>query len=147
MTSLFLKVGITLDSPWFEPRHDNAEDRAAAERALQFHLGIYANPIFVNGDYPEIVKTLVAQKSRAGGLRKSRLPSFTQAEKAMIKGTHDFFAYNTYSSYLVKNHNFTNSGPNGTTPQSVETDQVSMALYTLVKSRLKIVPISPTNLK
>lgn len=113
-----------MDSQWFEPRHDNEEDRAAAERALQFHLGLYANPIFINGDYPEIVKTLVAQKSRAGGLKKSRLPVFTEEEKSMIKGTHDYFAFNTYSTYLVTNWNYTNSGENGTTPQSIETDQV-----------------------
>ena len=78
----------------------------------------------MNGDYPEIVKTLVAQKSRAGGLNQSRLPTFTEEEKKMIKGTHDYFAYNTYSTYLVENRNYTNSGPNGTTPQSIETDQV-----------------------
>ena len=113
-----------MDSPWFEPRHDNEEDRAAAERALQFHLGLYANPIFVNGDYPEIVKTLVAQKSRAGGLSKSRLPAFTEKEKTMISATHDYFAFNTYSTYLVANWNSTNSGENGTTPQSIEADQV-----------------------
>lgn len=77
----------------------------------------------MNGDYPDVVKKLVAQKSQAGGLTKSRLPEFSEAEKKMVNGSHDFFAYNTYSTYLVEYRNFTNSGKNGTTPQGIETDQ------------------------
>ena len=131
-----------MDSQWFEPRSNNDEDRAAAERALQFQLGLYANPIFVNGDYPEIVKALVAQKSQAGGLNESRLPSFTEDEKKMIKGTHDFFAYNTYSTYLVEYRNYTNSGANGT-PQKIETDQVSVWPFVQVYTANSIKVVLP----
>lgn len=54
---------------------------------------------------------------------KSRLPEFSEEEKKIVSGSHDFFAYNTYSTYLVENRNFTGSGVNGTTPQGLETDQ------------------------
>lgn len=80
---------MTLDSDWKEPLDpDNPDDVAAQERAMQFKLGWYANPIFVNGDYPEIMKTTVAQKSEQQGLEESRLPEFTEEEKARIVGVY-----------------------------------------------------------
>ena len=53
---------------------------------MQFNLGVYAHPIYVNGDYPEIMKTKVAEKSASQNYSKSRLPVFTETEKKMIKG-------------------------------------------------------------
>ena len=88
------KVGITLDCDWKEPITTRAYDRYAAERALQFKLGWFANPVFGNGDYPAVMKQVVAQKSRAENRNVSRLPEFTESEKIMNKGTvilFDFF--------------------------------------------------------
>jgi hypothetical protein len=32
-------IGITVDSSWYEPLHDNDVDRDASNRALEFQLG------------------------------------------------------------------------------------------------------------
>ena len=53
---------------------------------MEFKLGWFANPIFVNGDYPEVMKTQVAAKSAAEGRNESRLPEFTELEKLLIQG-------------------------------------------------------------
>ncbi|KAJ8982300.1 hypothetical protein NQ317_001160 [Molorchus minor] len=53
----------------------------------------------IEGDYPELIKTVVAQNSEEEGLSKSRLPDFTDEEKAMMKGSYDFVALNYYTSY------------------------------------------------
>ena len=57
---------------------------------MQFFLGWYAHPIFVNGDYPEVMKEKVKEKSKKQGYSKSRLPEFTQQEKQRINGTRLF---------------------------------------------------------
>lgn len=79
-------MGITLDSDWKEPATTSAFDRYAAERAMQFKLGWFANPIFGNGDYPAVMKQVVARKSWEEGRNISRLPAFTDAEKKMNRG-------------------------------------------------------------
>lgn len=48
------RISITLDSDWKEPATLIPRDVEAAERAMQFKLGWYAHPVFVNGDYPEV---------------------------------------------------------------------------------------------
>ncbi|XP_064642636.1 lactase/phlorizin hydrolase-like isoform X2 [Lineus longissimus] len=95
------KCGITLDSDYFQPKDpSNPADVEAAEVAQQFKLGWFANPIF-NGDYPEVMREKVYNKSMAQGLSVSRLPTFNQTEIDMIKGTHDFFGLNHYTTRLV----------------------------------------------
>jgi len=79
---------MTLFSEWKEPYDvNNPSDVAAAERAVQFNIGWFAHPIYVNGDYPEVMKRTIADKSRAEGLSASRLPVFTDAEKRFINRT------------------------------------------------------------
>lgn len=51
------------------------------------------------GDYPELIKTVVAENSREEGLPKSRLPEFTDEQKAMLKGSYDFVSLNQYTTY------------------------------------------------
>ncbi|CAO2636699.1 Lactase/phlorizin hydrolase, partial [Lemmus lemmus] len=88
------RVGIVLNSDWAEPLDgESPQDLAAAERFLHFMLGWFAHPIFVDGNYPS---TLRAQ------IQQSRLPSFTEEEKAYIRGTADVFCLNTYSSEFVQ---------------------------------------------
>lgn len=106
--SLFRKgqkgmVSLALFAGWVEPADPNsASDQEAAQRAMAFHLDIFAKPIFIDGDYPEVVKSQVASMSKKQGYPSSRLPEFTEEEKRMIKGTADFFAVQYYSSRLVK---------------------------------------------
>jgi hypothetical protein len=53
------KVGITLNIDWFLSKDDQIVNQDAAERALQFMGGWFANPIFGSGDYPSIMKLKV----------------------------------------------------------------------------------------
>lgn len=85
-------MGITLNVGWNEPKTSSAEDKAAAIRGLEFQLGWFAHAIYVNGDYPEVMKKQIAMKSKAQGLKQSRLPTFTESEKAFIK-RKDLYMY------------------------------------------------------
>lgn len=72
---------------WSEPKDpNNANDIAASNRAIEFDLGWFAHPIFVNGDYPDVMKWRVWQKSMLQNRTESRLPTFTDDEKKFIKG-------------------------------------------------------------
>ena len=54
---------------------------------MAFKLGWYGDPIFgEDGDYPQIMRDIVYEKSMAQGLSESRLPSFTEEEKQLNKG-------------------------------------------------------------
>lgn len=88
------KISIVLNYDWGEPATYGWRDLEAANRKIQFELGWFAFPL-LKGDYPALMKLRV----RTG--IKSRLPSFTEAEKKSIKGTMDFFALNHYSTALV----------------------------------------------
>uniref|UniRef100_A0A8C5KHQ7 Lactase-phlorizin hydrolase n=2 Tax=Jaculus jaculus TaxID=51337 RepID=A0A8C5KHQ7_JACJA len=68
--------------------------------------GWFAHPIFKNGDYPEVMKTRIHDRSLAAGLSKSRLPEFTEDEKRSISGTYDFFGFNHYTTVLAYNLNY-----------------------------------------
>jgi len=80
-------IGITLNMDWREPLTTSSDDVAASQRSMDWQLGWFADPIW-KGDYPESMKTRCGQ----------RLPSFTEEEKELVKGTSDFFGLNHYST-------------------------------------------------
>jgi len=84
------QVGITLNMDWKEPCTSCALDSAAQERAVDWQLGWFADPIW-KGDYPK------SMRQRCG----ARLPSFTDAEKKLLCGSSDFFGLNHYSTTFV----------------------------------------------
>ncbi|XP_012864654.1 PREDICTED: cytosolic beta-glucosidase isoform X1 [Dipodomys ordii] len=106
--SLFRKeqkgmVSLSLFCCWLEPADPNSvPDQEAVKRAISFQLDFFAKPIFIDGDYPKLVKSQIASMSKKQGYPSSRLPEFTEEEKKMIKGTADFFAVQYYTSRLVK---------------------------------------------
>lgn len=54
------KVGITLNMNWNEPAiFNDISHIEAAEIKQQFQTGWFANPIFVNGKYPDIMRQKV----------------------------------------------------------------------------------------
>ncbi|CAD0205437.1 unnamed protein product [Chrysodeixis includens] len=96
------QCGITISVPWFEPHTDTPEDELAAELKRQGEWGLYAHPIFSSeGGFPKELSERIAKKSAEQGYTRSRLPEFTEEEKAFIKGSADFFGVNHYTTYLV----------------------------------------------
>jgi beta-glucosidase len=81
------KIGITNNGDWREPLTDKEEDKLAAERALEFFLAWFADPIY-KGKYPD---TMI---NRLG----DRLPKFSSEEIEIIKGSSDFFGLNHYTT-------------------------------------------------
>ncbi|EQC24955.1 hypothetical protein SDRG_17160 [Saprolegnia diclina VS20] len=89
-------IGMTLNCDWRAPKPSDdpvqwAQNVEAAERAVLFDLGWFADPIYF-GDYPE------AMKARLG----DRLPRFTPEESALLKGSNDFFGINHYGTNYVE---------------------------------------------
>uniref|UniRef100_A0A8C3TT72 Lactase n=1 Tax=Catharus ustulatus TaxID=91951 RepID=A0A8C3TT72_CATUS len=103
-------ISITINSDWAEPRNPHRqEDIESARRFMQFFLGWFAHPIFKNGDYGEVMKRRIRERSLAQGLSESRLPEFTESEKQRIKGTYDYFGLNHYTTVLTYNMNYPTS--------------------------------------
>ena len=64
--------------------------QAAAQRYLDFNLGLYADPIFL-GDYPASVRKAVPA-----------LPHLTSEQKKALKASVDYFALNHYTTTWVE---------------------------------------------
>ncbi|XP_039159635.1 beta-glucosidase 11 isoform X2 [Eucalyptus grandis] len=86
-------IGFNLFSYWFIPFTNKTEDVIATQRANDFYVGWFADPL-VYGDYPDVMKKNVG----------SRLPSFTTHESKRIKGSIDFFGINFYSVLHIKDN-------------------------------------------
>jgi len=68
------------------PLKNQPSDINATQRAWDFSEGWFANPVYVNGDYPQSVKEYVS----TFGL------NFTDEQKELIKGTADNFSEDAY---------------------------------------------------
>ncbi|KAI9093582.1 hypothetical protein K1719_027031 [Acacia pycnantha] len=86
-------VGINIYTMDLSPLTNTTEDVSATQRAQDFNLGWFLNPIMF-GEYPETLK-------RSAGWK---LPSFTKAESNMVKGSIDFLGINFYFTRYVKNN-------------------------------------------
>jgi beta-glucosidase/6-phospho-beta-glucosidase/beta-galactosidase len=53
------KAGITLNINWYDPKDNQTSSQEAAERAMQFLGGWFANPIFGDGGYPAVMRQKV----------------------------------------------------------------------------------------
>lgn len=84
------KIGITNNCDWREPLSDSAPDQAAAERALEFYLAWFTDPIYL-GHYPQCMV------DRLG----DRLPTFSPEEVELVQGSSDFFGLNHYTTMLA----------------------------------------------
>lgn len=84
------KIGITLNSDFAVAKVPGLDGEKAVRRYMEFNLGWFAGPVY-NGDYPEIMRSTVGE----------RLPTFTDDEKAALKGSSDFFGLNHYSTHIV----------------------------------------------
>ncbi|KAK8946757.1 Beta-glucosidase 22 [Platanthera zijinensis] len=87
------QIGINIYSMWYYPLTSSLLDLEAAERALDFMIDWCLHPL-IFGDYPEIMKKNVGP----------RLPSFTQEQLEIVKGSFDFISLNHYTSSFVSDN-------------------------------------------
>jgi beta-glucosidase len=86
-------IGITLHGNYSEPWDANdPEDIAAAQRAREFEIAWFADPIYGSGSYP------ASMRAQLG----TRLPEFTPEEQALVRGSSDFYGMNTYTTFYVR---------------------------------------------
>lgn len=87
------KVGITLHGNWSEPwdEHD-PRDQEAAERAREFEIAWFADPLYKTGDYPASMRAQLGD----------RLPRFTEEESRLVLGSSEFYGMNSYTTFFVK---------------------------------------------
>ncbi|CAH0597134.1 unnamed protein product [Chrysodeixis includens] len=95
------KVSLAQHLLWIEPATDADQD--LAEFAMQVAVGRYSHPIYSEkGGWPPGLEKVVEELSKKRGLHKSVLPAFTQEEIELIRGTHDYYGFNLYTSRLIK---------------------------------------------
>ncbi|KAJ4872712.1 Beta-glucosidase 19 [Raphanus sativus] len=76
------KIGIAHSPAWFEPEDVEGGQRTV-DRVVDFIMGWHLDPTTF-GDYPQSMKDAV----------EARLPRFTKAQKAKLKGSADFVGIN-----------------------------------------------------
>ena len=86
------EIGITLNGdatyPW-DP--EDPADVEACDRKIEFAISWFADPIYF-GHYPESMRKQLGD----------RLPEFTEEEKALVKGSNDFYGMNHYTANYIK---------------------------------------------
>ncbi|CAM8884347.1 unnamed protein product [Rhodiola kirilowii] len=86
-------VGVSFDVIWYEPATNSTKDIEATQRAQDFQLGWFLDPLMF-GDYPKTMR------HRVGG----RLPTFSSAEAALLKGSLDFVGINHYTTFYAQDN-------------------------------------------
>ncbi|KAK9035556.1 hypothetical protein V6N11_077594 [Hibiscus sabdariffa] len=84
-------IGISIFTFGVVPNTNSTEDVMAAKRLNDFTIGWIANPL-VFGDYPDAMKKLVG----------SRIPTFTNHESELVKGSFDFLGVVHYTTLYVQ---------------------------------------------
>ncbi|XP_022139406.1 beta-glucosidase 18-like [Momordica charantia] len=84
-------IGIVAFTHMYEPLRDEESDIQAVERALIFNIAWVYDPI-VYGDYPKEMRELLG----------SQLPSLSDDEKNVMRGSLDFICINHYTTLYAK---------------------------------------------
>ena len=80
-------IFMTNNCDWREPRTDAPHDIEAAQRALEFYLGWFTDPLF-RGEYPEVMRRRLGD----------RLPRFSPEDRERIHGSSELLGLNHYST-------------------------------------------------
>ena len=80
-------IGIVLNHDWSEPLTSAQSDVDAAQRANEFKISWFADPLML-GEYPSVMRVNVGE----------RLPQFTSEQTKLVKGSWDVFYINHYTS-------------------------------------------------
>uniref|UniRef100_A0A7N1A915 Beta-glucosidase n=1 Tax=Kalanchoe fedtschenkoi TaxID=63787 RepID=A0A7N1A915_KALFE len=84
------RIGLVSDFVWYHPRTESKADNEAAQRARDFHLGWFLDPL-IYGQYPNTMRNIA----------QDRLPKFTEEEVKLVKGAFDFLGINLYTSFYM----------------------------------------------
>jgi beta-glucosidase/6-phospho-beta-glucosidase/beta-galactosidase len=84
------KIGMALNTNWWEPITDSEKDIESTKISLLFSLRWFADPLYF-GDYPKKLKDIVGE----------RLLKFSDEEKAMLKGSTEYFGLNHYTTMFT----------------------------------------------
>jgi beta-glucosidase/6-phospho-beta-glucosidase/beta-galactosidase len=91
------QIGLKNDDNKPTPWSDSEEDKEASDRHADFYIGIFAKPIYVDGDYPMTCRETLGDM----------LPPLTPEEQKLVKGSADFYAQDLYRVNTAK------AAPNG----------------------------------
>ncbi|KAH7237982.1 family 1 glycoside hydrolase [Fusarium solani] len=88
------QIGISLNGDFYEPWDpSDPRDSEAAERRMEFHIGWFANPMFLKKDYPKCMRDQL----------KDRLPPFSPNDMAILRSAEcDFYGMNYYTSQFAR---------------------------------------------
>ena len=88
------ELGIKLDNsyplPWDE---DSDLDKEACVRHEAFNVGLWAQPMYGTGDWPDVVKSTIPP---------TILPNITEEDKKLIHGSADFLDLDLYNVRIAK---------------------------------------------
>ncbi|KAL4794587.1 glycoside hydrolase superfamily [Aspergillus venezuelensis] len=86
-------IGITLHGNWSEPfDEEDPRDQETAERAREFEIAWFADPLYRTGDYPASMRAQLGD----------RLPHFTPEESKLVLGSSEFYGMNSYTTFFVQ---------------------------------------------
>ncbi|RBR15235.1 hypothetical protein FVER53590_03441 [Fusarium verticillioides] len=86
-------IMITLHGNWSEPWDvDDPLDQEASERAREFEIAWFGDPLYKTGDYPESMRAQLGD----------RLPRFTPEESRLVLGSSESYGMNSYSAFYVR---------------------------------------------
>ncbi|KAL4962347.1 glycoside hydrolase superfamily [Aspergillus stella-maris] len=86
-------IGITLHGNWSEAfDEEDPRDQETAERAREFEIAWFADPLYRTGDYPASMRAQLGD----------RLPHFTPEESKLVLGSSEFYGMNSYTTFFVQ---------------------------------------------
>ncbi|KAM9319853.1 klotho [Gastrophryne carolinensis] len=95
------RISLALHTDWKEPASPfSKNDNTTSDRFLEFEIGWLADPIFLSGDYPKVMREWYNLRNNHD-VFDFHLPMFTKDERSLIQGTFDFFGLTHYTTELV----------------------------------------------